>query len=46
MRTARPVAGRIVISTRGGNQSWSGVVKYLEPSRCDYLFVLAGDGRR
>jgi PD-(D/E)XK endonuclease len=36
----------VVISTRGGNQSWNGVVKYLDPSRCDYLFVLVGDGRR
>ncbi len=36
----------ITISTRGGNQSWNGLVKYLDPSRCDYLFVLVGDGRR
>jgi hypothetical protein len=34
------------ISTRGGNQSWSGLVKYFDPMRCDYLFVLVGDGRQ
>jgi hypothetical protein len=36
----------IAIATRGGNRSWSGLVKYLDPSRYDYLFVLVGDGRR
>jgi PD-(D/E)XK nuclease superfamily protein/antidote-toxin recognition MazE-like antitoxin len=36
----------VVISTRGGNQSWSGLVKYFDPDRCDYLFVHVGDGRR
>jgi hypothetical protein len=36
----------VMISTRGGNQSWTGVVKYFEPERCDYLFVHVGDGRR
>jgi hypothetical protein len=36
----------VSVCTRGGNQSWSGVVKRLDASRCDYLFVLAGDGRR
>jgi hypothetical protein len=34
------------ISTSGGNQSWTGVVKYLDPSACEYLFVHVGDGRR
>lgn len=37
---------RAMIATLGGNQSWNGVVKYFEPSRCDYLFVHVGDGRR
>ena len=32
--------------TRGGNQSWNGLVKYLDASRCDYLFALVGDGRQ
>jgi hypothetical protein len=32
--------------TRGGNQSWNGVVKRFSPSRCDLLFVAVGDGRR
>lgn len=36
----------VSIATRGGNQSWSGLVKYFEPNRCDYLFVHVGDGRR
>jgi hypothetical protein len=34
------------ISTRGGNQSWTGLIKYFDPARCDYLFVHVGDGRR
>src|SRR5262245_36265337 len=36
----------VLISTRGGNQSWTGLVKYFDPSRCDFLFVHVGDGRR
>jgi hypothetical protein len=36
----------VTLATRGGNQSWTGLVKYLDPSRCDYVFVLVGDGRR
>ncbi|HWD75238.1 MAG TPA: group I intron-associated PD-(D/E)XK endonuclease [Solirubrobacteraceae bacterium] len=36
----------VTVCTRGGNQSWSGTVKRLDPSRYDYLFVLVGDGRR
>jgi hypothetical protein len=36
----------VTVATRGGNQSWNGVAKLLDPSRFDYLFVLAGDGRR
>jgi len=34
------------VSTSGGNQSWNRVVKLLDTSRFDYLFVLVGDGRR
>jgi hypothetical protein len=34
------------ICTRGGNQSWTGVVKHFSPDRCDYLFAVATDGRR
>jgi hypothetical protein len=33
-------------SVRGGNQSWTGIVKRMDASRCDYLFVHVGDGRR
>ena len=36
----------VTLATRGGNQSWSGHVKKLDPSRCDYLFVLVADGRK
>jgi hypothetical protein len=36
----------VTLATRGGNQSWSGVVKVLNATRCDALFVHAGDGRR
>ena len=39
---------RFVVSlcTRGGNQSWNGIVKRLDATRCDSLFVHVGDGRR
>jgi PD-(D/E)XK endonuclease len=36
----------VTLATRGGNQSWSGLVKRLDASRCDALFVHCGDGRR
>ncbi len=36
----------VAVCTRGGNRSWSGVTKRFDPARCDYLFVLAEDGRR
>ncbi|MDE3133964.1 MAG: hypothetical protein KGL15_07860 [Acidobacteriota bacterium] len=36
----------VTLATRGGNQSWSGLVKTLDSSRCDALFVHVGDGRR
>jgi Holliday junction resolvase-like predicted endonuclease len=36
----------VMIATRGGNQSWNGVAKYFESSRCDFVFVHVGDGRR
>jgi hypothetical protein len=36
----------VAICTRGGNQSWNGIVKRFSATRCDWLFVLAGDGRR
>jgi hypothetical protein len=37
---------QVAVCTKGGNQSWSGTVKLLDPERIDYLFVLVGDGRR
>jgi hypothetical protein len=36
----------VAVCTRGGNRSWSGLVKRLDPSRYDFLFVHVGDGRR
>jgi Holliday junction resolvase-like predicted endonuclease len=36
----------VMVCTRGGNRSWNGVVKRFGASRCDWLFVLVGDGRR
>jgi hypothetical protein len=36
----------VTLSTRGGNQSWSGLVKRFSSDRCDWLFVLVADGRR
>ena len=36
----------VTVCTRGGNRSWNGLVKRLDPGRYDYLFVLVGDGRR
>lgn len=36
----------VSLATRGGNQSWSGLVKYFDAQRCDHLFVLVADGRR
>jgi Holliday junction resolvase-like predicted endonuclease len=40
--------GRFYVSvcTRGGNQSWNGLVKLFSSDRCDWLFVLVADGRR
>jgi hypothetical protein len=36
----------VTVCTRGGNQSWSGLVKKLDLNRFDYLFVLVADGRQ
>jgi PD-(D/E)XK nuclease superfamily protein len=36
----------VTVCTRGGNQSWSGLVKNFSCERCDWLFVLVADGRR
>lgn len=36
----------VAVCTRGGNRSWSGVVKKLDPAGYDNLFVHVGDGRR
>ena len=36
----------LTICTRGGNQSWNGLVKRFSPDRCDWLFAVVADGRR
>ncbi len=36
----------VTLCTRGGNRSWSGMVKHFIPTASDYLVVVAGDGRR
>jgi hypothetical protein len=36
----------VQLSTSGGNQSWTGMVKTFDPARVDFLFVLVADGRR
>lgn len=36
----------VTLATRGGNQSWNGLVKRFSSQRCDYLFVHVADGRR
>jgi len=36
----------VMICTRGGNQTWNGIAKLFDPSRCDALFVMVADGRR
>jgi hypothetical protein len=44
----RLINGRfhVMVCTKGGNQSWNGVVKRFSATRCDWLFVLVADGRR
>ena len=37
---------QVMVCTKGGNQSWNGVVKRFSAARCDWLFVLVADGRR
>jgi hypothetical protein len=36
----------VAVCTRGGNQSWSGLTKRLDPRQFDFLFVVVGDGRQ
>lgn len=36
----------VSLVTCGGNQSWTGVVKRIDPARFDYLFALTARGRR
>jgi bifunctional DNA-binding transcriptional regulator/antitoxin component of YhaV-PrlF toxin-antitoxin module len=34
------------LATNGGNQSWTGLTKKLDPTALDFVFALVGDGRR
>ena len=36
----------VSLATCGGNQSWTGVVKTIDPAAIDYLFAVTGSGRR
>ena len=36
----------VQLATNGGNQSWTGVCKPIDPERFDYLFALTREGRR
>lgn len=36
----------VSLTTCGGNQSWNGVVKTVDPETIDYLFAHTGSGRR
>jgi hypothetical protein len=36
----------VALATRGGNQSWTGVAKKIDPASFDYLYAHIGDGRR
>ena len=36
----------VTLATRGGNQSWNGITKRLDPARVDYVFALTANGRR
>ena len=45
-RLFRKERWEVTTCTRGGNQSWNGVVRHLDPRDYDYLFVTVADGRR
>ena len=46
LRETESARWAVAICTRGGNQSWSGMTKRFEIDRCDYVFVLVGNGRQ
>jgi hypothetical protein len=45
-RGRRVASEEVVMATRGGNRSWSGVVKHFTAHRADFVFVHVADGRR
>ena len=40
------VRSAVALATSGGNRSWTGETKKIDPSCFDYLFAHIGDGRR
>jgi hypothetical protein len=49
VKTTRVLRGNrwdVTLATRGGNQSWSGLVKNFSATRCDFLYVHTAIGRR
>jgi PD-(D/E)XK endonuclease len=46
MTSGGQVRSAVALATSGGNRSWSGARKEIDPGRFDYLFAHAGDGRR
>jgi hypothetical protein len=40
------VRSAVALATSGGNRSWNGTTKKIDPARFDYLFALISDGRR
>jgi hypothetical protein len=45
-RVMRRGRWEVTICTRGGNQSWNGLVKHFSAQRTEFLFVHVADGRR
>jgi hypothetical protein len=45
-RSNGQIRWQVQLATLGGNRSWNRMSKKFDPNRCDYLFVLVGDGRR
>ena len=49
VKTSRVIRGgrwEMTLCTRGGNQSWNGIVKRFSADRCDALVAVVAEGRR
>jgi len=40
VKTTTRTNGEISLRTKGGNSTWSGIVKYISTSDCDVVFVV------